>query len=220
MNDLLLWQLSDSAFPAGGFAHSNGFEAAFQYGIAQTADQVECVVRLMIRQAGRGVLPFAMAAHRDPSDLPALDRRIDLFLNQPVSNRASRAQGRALLNTVARVFSTPAVAQLAESVSANELAGHLAPIHGAVCRALEVDNETAARLLLFQTARNAISAAVRLGAIGMFDGQALQRRASGEIEDTLEACRDITIDDAAHVAPILDLYQSTQDRLYSRLFQS
>jgi hypothetical protein len=30
--DWLIWQLMDSAFPTGGFAHSNGFEAAFQAG--------------------------------------------------------------------------------------------------------------------------------------------------------------------------------------------
>jgi len=219
MNDLLLWQLADSAFPAGGFAHSNGFEASFQYGMARTIDDVDRLVKIAVRQAGRGTLPFAMAAHRDPSRLAALDRDVDLFLNQPVSNRASRAQGRALLNTMVRVFGAR-TSDVAHAGAASAFAAHHAPVHGALFAALAIDANVSGRLFLYQVARSVISAAVRLGAIGMFDGQSVQHAAAAEIDRTLEACRHIAPEDAAQSAPISDLLQSTQDRLYSRLFQS
>ena len=220
MSPLLLWQLADSAFPSGGFTHSGGFEAAVQHGDARTIDDVDRLVRASVRQAGRGTLPFAVAAHHDREQLPGLDARIDLFLNQPVSNRASRAQGLALINTAARVFHTSSVLALADCVAARRLAGHHAPIFGALMGALGVDLDTASQLFLYQTARSVISAATRLGVIGMFDGQRLQQHAAGEIQRTLDVCRGIAPEDAAQVAPLLDLYQSTQDRLYSRLFQS
>lgn len=54
----------------------------------------------------------------------------------------------------------------------------------------------------------------------MFDAQRLQHETSPEIERTLGICRDTPSDDAAQTAPILDLHQSMQDRLYSKLFQS
>lgn len=220
MDLLLLLQLSDSAFPAGGFAHSGGLEAALHYGEARTPEDVDRIARMAVRQAGCGALPFVIAAHRDQTDLPRLDARIDLFLNQPVSNRASRAQGLALLNTAAQVFTRPAVRRLAEGVTGHRLHGHHAPIFGALVGVLSLDADAAGRLFLYQSARSVISSAVRLGVIGMFDGQRIQSGIGDEITRTLDECRDRSVEDAAQTAPVLDLYQSTHDRLYSRLFQS
>jgi urease accessory protein len=215
-----LWQLADSGFPSGSFTHSSGLEAAGQHGDAETADDVGRIALAVVRQAGHGGLPLVSAVHRDARRLPELDAFADLFLNQPVSNRASRAQGVALLNTSVRVFPSDRVAPIAETVQREHLCAHHAPIFGAVLACLGVEADTAARLFLYQAARNVISAGIRLGLIGVFDGQLLHPLVAREIDSTLEACRDLQPDDAAQTLPILDLYQSTHDRLYSRLFQS
>src|SRR5262245_14461800 len=115
--NLLLLLLSDSAFPSGGFTHSGGIEAARHYGEIRTVEDVERAAKIVVRQAGRGSLPFVAAAHRQPEDLQVLDERIDLFLNQPISNRASRAQGQALLQAAMRVFPAERVAQLADNIA-------------------------------------------------------------------------------------------------------
>src|SRR5213596_428349 len=92
--DWLTWQLADSAFPTGGFAHSFGLEAAWQQGEV-TAASLPSFVRDVILQAGRSALPFVVAAYDEPADLPEIDGRCDAFLRNPVANRASRVQGRA-----------------------------------------------------------------------------------------------------------------------------
>src|SRR5438477_193073 len=117
--DLLIWQLADSAFPTGGFAHSFGLEAAWHHG---------------------GV---------DGRSLPA-------FVRDAV---------------------------------------------GQVCRGVA-------------------SAAVRLGLVGTTEAQRIIGETAGEIERTLARCSMLAIDDAAQTAPLIDLWQSSHDRLYSRLFQS
>lgn len=220
MNALLLWQLADSAFPSGGFTHSGGLEAAAQYGHVRSGQDVWHAAAAALRQAGHGALPFVLAAHRRLEDLPALDARADLVLNQPVSNRASRAQGQALLRTAGRVFPDVGVDRVADVVAAHRLCAHHAPIFGAITAVLDVDRDAAGRLFLYQSGRAVLAAAVRLGLIGVFDAQRLQAALGPHVDETFTRCSGLAPDDAAQTTPIVDLLQSTQDRLYSRLFQS
>src|SRR6185312_5576255 len=57
MPALLLLQLGDSAFPAGGFAHSGGLEAAAQLGEVKGAEAVRAFCEQSLWQTGRGALP-------------------------------------------------------------------------------------------------------------------------------------------------------------------
>ena len=66
MSEWLIWQLADSAFPAGSFAHSCGLEAAWQAGEVRDVDGLRQFVREVIWQAGRGSLPLLTSAHRMP----------------------------------------------------------------------------------------------------------------------------------------------------------
>src|SRR3954469_11511418 len=101
--DWLVWQLADSAFPAGGFAHSYGLEAAWQQGEVDAAS-LPSFVRDGIAQAGHSGLPFVMASFDYSQILALFDDRSDAFLRNPVANRASRVQGRAWLGAVERAF--------------------------------------------------------------------------------------------------------------------
>src|SRR5688572_27307111 len=100
----LVWQLVDSAFPAGGFAHSGGLEASVHHGHVADSVTLRAFACQAIAQAGRSALPLVTAAHQNPEDLAELDRLSDAFLSSPVANRASRAQGRAFLTASARSF--------------------------------------------------------------------------------------------------------------------
>jgi urease accessory protein len=91
---------------------------------------------------------------------------------------------------------------------------------GAAFRALDIGRAEAGRALLFTTVRNVTSSAVRLGLLGAYEAQEVQAHLASAIELTLERCKGLTPADVAQTAPLVDLCQSTHDRLYSRLFQS
>ena len=216
--DWVIWQLADSGFPAGAFAHSFGLEAAVHHG-AVDAGTLPAFVRDTLDQTGHGALPFLTAAHAAPEALAMVDAHCDAFLRNVVANRASRTQGRAWMATIERTFPQPAVHGLCAQARAAH-AQHHALLVGATLRTLGVGLDAAQRLLLFGVCRGTLSAAVRLGLAGTTDAQRLLAESAGDLDRTLARCAGLGIGEATQVAPLLDLWQSAHDRLYSRLFQS
>ena len=215
----LLWQLIDSAFPSGGFAHSGGLEAAVHHGYLIDSAGVRAFARQSLAQCGRNALPLATAAHRSPKEIAELDEFCDVFLSNPIANRASRAQGRALLTSVARAFPDAAISTVV-SAQSHAAAGHYAPLFGALFNVLHVNLIDTQRAFLYIAARGVTSAAVRLGLIGAYEAQTIQAELAQHVDFVIHECGALAPHDIAQTAPLIDLFQSTHDRLYSRLFQS
>src|SRR5689334_11519588 len=215
---LLTWQVVDSAFPTGAFAHSWGLEAAWQCGEVPDSAALRAFVDESIVQAGYAALPLVNAAFRAPGRLEELDALADAFLINAVANRASRIQGRTLVATAYRIWPNRETENLRER--ADRTCAHLAPFSGAVFSAIGVPMATAQTIVLYSAARGVLSAAVRLGLVGSYEAQRMQHACAPTIEHVARQCEATSEDALAQTAPLLDMWQSGHDRLYSRLFQS
>jgi urease accessory protein len=216
----LVWQLVDSGFPSGGFAHSGGLEASVHHGHVHDAESLRAFTRQTVVQAGRAALPLVTAVHREPQRLDELDQLCDAFLTNPIAKRASCAQGRALLTSTSRSFPYARIDALEARVRRDQLHGHHAAVFGAVLSLLGVALLDTQRLFLFLAGRGVCSAAIRLGLIGAYEAQELQTLVSGDIDLVIATCGQLEPLEISQTAPLIDLCQSTHDRLYSRLFQS
>uniref|UniRef100_A0A7S3A2Y7 Urease accessory protein UreF n=1 Tax=Rhodosorus marinus TaxID=101924 RepID=A0A7S3A2Y7_9RHOD len=227
----LLWQLADSAFPVGGFSHSVGLEAAQQLGEIHDLDDYTLEV---VRNVATSGLPFVSAACSDfrsssqegPREVCPraieLDRRLDLLIaGNAVGRRASIAQGLAFLAAVRTLPETAEVSStLRGLVKEKRLCGHFPVVFGYACSALGIDIGEIQRLFLFITLRGIISAAVRLGIVGTFEAQRVQSSLYGKAETILSEFAGLSVDDAHVSSPLVEIFQSCHDRLYSRLFTS
>ena len=214
-SDWLLWQLADSAFPTGGFAHSGGLEAAWQQGEIQNRAELNSFLETNLRQLARTTIPFINAAFAQPDGFVEQDQLCDAFLSNHVANRASRLQGRAFLTAAERIF------QVTPTGSREDIRfAHLAPVFGACLFRLKVSHATALRLFVFNHLRGILAAAVRLNIAGPMEAQILQHRLAPLAETVAAQSAGFTLDDLAQIAPLQDLWQGAQDRLYSRLFQT
>jgi urease accessory protein len=218
MSDWLTWQIVDSAFPTGGFAHSAGLESAWQQGEVEDLDALRTFLRAYIDQAGHGVMPLVNEVYRSPERLESVDAIADAFLLNVVANRASRIQGRTLLATAGRIWPSAPLARL--QARANVTCAHVAPVSGALYRVIGLTLPLVQKMVLYGAARTVLSAAVRLGITGSFEAQRLQYECGPWLDRAADRCRALSIDDLAQTAPVLDLLQGGHDRLYSRLFQS
>ena len=218
MSNWLTWQVVDSAFPVGVFAHSWGLEAAWQSGYVPDPAALERFVSASVQQTAHGALPLLAAAFREPDRWPEFDELAEAFLLNRVANRASRVQGRTLVSTAARIWPSEAMARLAAQADTGR--AHVAPLSGVVFRLIGLSFETARKVMLYGTARGVLSAAVRLGIIGSYQAQRMLHEVGPWFDRMLDECRPLRPEDVCQTAPIIDLLQAGHDRLYSRLFQS
>ena len=157
---LPLFLLADSRLPSGGHGHSGGVEALVDRGLVRSVDDLALFLAGRVRTGGRVVAAAAAAACALASGTPdwaPWDAAISARIPSGALRTASRAQGAALLRTVALAFPTPAVAALRALPRV-----HHPLVLGAAAAAAGADPGQAAALALHHLVGGAATAAVRL----------------------------------------------------------
>lgn len=223
---LSLLHFADGTFPAGGYAHSLGLEAACQAGLVRDRDGVERFLRAHLEgAAGPCDATAAAAALRafragDLEGCRRLDRILEAMKPVRTFREASRQMGRQTLRVAAALTAEARLAGYLDEVNAGRTPGHHAVVFGMTGGVLGWEPEEAAATYLYATTALLVGAALRLLPLGQLEGQRtlwalhpliarLGREAAGR-----EAA------DLWSFTPGLDLQGARHERLEARLFRS
>ncbi|KAI9915633.1 hypothetical protein PsorP6_007678 [Peronosclerospora sorghi] len=228
--DWVLWQMIDSLYPTGGFAHSYGLEAATQEGFVD-APKLRQFLSVLLYQSANVALPLVYTSHQivaSDSELVksavSLNSSITALFSNHVSRKASFAQGSALLRLALRAYvpTYPRVETLLairkEAKQQKHEGIHHALVLGVLCALLGMEAELTQRMYLFMVTRDMISAATRLNLVGPLEAAKLQFEMAPLLEKVFEAKKNRDLKDSFSSVPVLDLVQAMHDQLYTRIF--
>jgi urease accessory protein len=214
-----IWQ-ADGAFPSGAFAFSYGIEGAIALRPDMSLPEFETLVAAMLRQRWASYDRVAMLrgfrAGGDLAEIAAVDREVEASTLIEALRTGSRRNGASFLASHARLGEPVAVA-LREAVKSGECLGHIAVMQGAVWSSLGIDEPLAQLCSGYTAASGVITAAIRLGAIGALQGQAVLQRCLPLIEQL--AAEDISDDvELSSFVPFLDIATARHAQADLRLF--
>jgi urease accessory protein len=214
-----LWQ-ADGAFPSGSFAFSYGIEGAIALRQGMEAGEFAQLVAAIIRHRWASFDRIALLrAFRADGDLPAIaavDREVEACTLIEALRSGSRRNGASFLASHARLGNELA-RTLRDAVRTGECLGHIAVMQGAVWSAVGLDEKLAQLTSAYAAASGLITAAIRLGAIGVLQGQAVLRDCLPLIE---QLAADSVPDEAEMESflPFLDIASARHERADLRLF--
>lgn len=219
---LLSWlQLHDSAFPAGRFVHSNGWESWLR-GHPDTDPAMIASLATNYLAESVATLDAVVTAHAweltNQDQLVALDRYLTTFKINKSARLASTSCGRQL-TLAAGQAGLPAASFLA-AVMADRTDGNLAVVDGVLQRSLGISRFDAVLGTLRSAHAGVLGAAVRLGRLGSLKSQQLQFEARSDLVRLTHQAIATPLDRLRSVMPELELFAIQHETADGRVFAS
>jgi urease accessory protein len=224
---LTLLHLCDSLFPTGGFAHSDGLEAATASGSVSTAADLRewmdvCLDEVLARSEGPAVrIAWEAFSAGDLDRVIEVDAEIHALRPSSSARQASRALGRRLLKTWHHVHphhELPLEPLFAPSFARHQLAT-LPVAFGIVCASEQIALRAAVEGFFYTRLAATVSCAMRLMPIGQHEAHAMLASALTRVPAVVNGLIE-NPDRPEAFAPAFDIAAMRQQYVASRLFLS
>src|SRR5882672_6083621 len=220
MTGLTALLLADGRFPAGGYAHSGGLEAACDDGL--TGDDVGAYMRARLYAVAAAECALAVAASRETEVevLLLLDEEAAARVPSPALRAVSQRLGSQLLRTASVAWPEAAVPRAYRAAST---ATPRPVAFGVVGRAAGLDELELARGFLYDDAATVAAAAVKLLPVDVLSTTRLLVELEEDVEQLALAAVSLDVPPRelpSAFAPLLELRSLAHGRKEGRLFAS
>ena len=223
--ELGVMQLSDSFFPTGIFATSNGLEFLFTEKKIQGMSDVTEVIRVSINQQIGPSDCVALANVIDSADKNDLDKVIEadkiVFSTKPVKEirNASVRSGVQLIKCVSEFVKDNKILNLyKDNITKNNACGVFPVAFGVCCNALKINKEKSMAMMLYGFTVGMVGAALRLGIIQHFEGQKIIHDIKPIISQTIKEYSNKSLLEMWQFAPQVDIVQMSHEKMDSKMF--
>jgi urease accessory protein len=208
-----LMQLSDSAFPAGAYAFSDGLETYTQNKIVHDAASLTALLETQLRLGwGRSDAPACALAWNNLEQRQEINKILSALKIVLTIRNSSERMGSALERAASIIWS-----DLEFHLPTNS---HHAVVFGSIARSLEIPQDQTVTAFVSSWVLGKATASTRLFKIGGLETQKIVASLETTILETIEFALNAGLNDISSFTPALDLAARAQVDLNMRLFQS
>jgi len=223
--ELGVMQLSDSFFPTGIFATSNGLEFLFTEKKIQGMTDVIDMIRINIIQQMGPSDCVALANAFDSANKHDFDKVIEadniVFATKSIKEirNASVRSGVQLIKCVSEFVKDDEILnQYKTNIIKNKAHGIFPVAFAICCNALKIKKEKSMTMLLYGFTVGVVGAALRLGLIQHFEGQKIIHSIKPIISQTIKEYSNKSLFEMWQFAPQVDIIQMSHEKLDSKMF--
>ena len=223
--ELGVMQLSDSFFPTGIFATSNGLEFLFtEKKIQGMTDLIEMVGTNIIQQIGPSdcvalANAFDSASKHDFDKVCEVDNIVFATKLIKEIRNASVRSGVQLIKCVSEFVKDDEILnQYKNNIIKNKSYGIFPVAFAICCNALKIKKEKSMMMFLYGFTVGIVGAALRLGLIHHFEGQKIIHSIKPIISKTVKEYSNKSLFEMWQFTPQIDIVQMSHEKMDSKMF--
>jgi urease accessory protein len=225
IEEISILQLSDSFFPTGMYATSNGLEALFYSKKIKHANELRDLIKVYVEhQIGPTDCTalgnsYEYAKRSDLERLIEVDQTIfSMKLIQEIRETSTRS-GTQLLRCVSYFITDNELLNRYQEAIKNKQASGVYPVALAIASStLNIPKRKAGLMMIYAFSVSIVGAALRLGMLQHFDGQRIIHELKPNILETVNNNIDRPLMSMWQFAPGIDIIQITHERMGSKMF--
>lgn len=223
--EITMMQLSDSFFPTGMFATSNGLEFLFKEKKIRSMEDIASIIKINIVQQIGPSDCVALANAFDSANKNDFGKVIDadtiVFATKSIKEirDASVRSGIQLIKCVSEfVNENEILNQYKENIIKNKVHGVFPVAFAICCNALKIKKEKSMMMMMYGFTVSIVGAALRLGLIQHFEGQKIIHSIKPIISQTVKEYSNKSLSEMWQFAPQTDIVQMSHEKMDSKMF--